>query len=174
MSTRVYNNHTVSATQPPGGKVGDEWYDPVHNYLYKLFSVDGVAPQWVRIPSTNVTGGGDGTSGATAINLATSPTITDNKLSIDLSTYTVFEINLLQNITQITVSNVPAAGIMASFMIIFNGDGTARTVVWPSSFRWPNGLAPSLTSTLNKKDAFVFFSTDGGNNWEAFISGQNL
>lgn len=174
MSTRLYNNHTVSATQPPGGKVGDEWYDPINNYLYKLFSVDGVEPQWVRIPATNVTGSGSGAEGATAINLSTSPIITNGVLTLDLTTYTVFEVNLLQNISSISVTNIPAAGIMASFMIIFTGDGTARSIVWPSSFKWPNNVAPSVTSTLNKKDAYVFFSTTGGNEWAAFISGQNL
>lgn len=174
MSNKVFNTHTVSSTQPPNGKVGDEWFDPDDNSLYKLFAINGTTVQWTKIPSTNVTGTGSSATGATAINLATSPIINNNTLALDLTTYTVFEVNLLQNITSISISNVPAAGIMASFMIIFTADGTARSVTWPASFKWPNGVAPSLTSTLNKKDAFVFFSTTGGNEWEAFISGQNL
>ena len=174
MSTRDYNKHIVSTTQPPDGKPGDEWYNPTTNYLYKLFINNGTTVSWTQIPSTNVTGSGSGTTGATAINLSTSPSISGGVLSLSLVTYTVFEVTLVSNITSITLSGVPAAGIMASFMIIFTGDGTARSVTWPVGFKWPNGTAPSLTSTLNKKDAFTFFSTDGGSTWEAFIAGQNL
>jgi hypothetical protein len=174
MSTKSFNKHTVSTTQPPTGNVGDEWYNPTTNALYKLFAISGTTVTWTQIPSTNVTGSGSSGTGATAINLTTSPIITNGVLSLDLTTYTVFEVQLLSSITSVSISNVPAAGIMASFMIIFQADGTARTVVWPASFKWPSGVAPSITSTLNKKDAFVFFSTDGGTSWEAFISGQNL
>ena len=174
MSTREYNKHIVSTTQPPTGNPGDEWYNPTTNYLYKLFVNSGTTVSWTQIPSTNVTGSGGSGTGATAINLSTSPTINGGILALDLTTYTVFETTLTQNITSVTISNVPGAGIMASFMIIFTGDGTARSVTWPVGFKWPNGTAPSITSTLNKKDAFTFFSTDGGSTWEAFISGQNL
>ena len=56
MSTRDYNKHTVSTTQPPTGKPGDEWYNPTTNSLYKLFINSGTTPTWQQIPSTNVTG----------------------------------------------------------------------------------------------------------------------
>ena len=175
MSTRDYNKHYVSTTQPPDGKPGDEWYNPTTNYLYKLFINSGTTVSWTQIPSTNVTGsGGSGGSGATAINLSTSPNIVNGLLALDLTTYTVFEFQLTQNITSITLANVPAAGILGSFMIIITGDGTPRSVTWPVGFKWPSGTAPSITSTLNKKDIYVFFSSDGGSTWQAFISGQNL
>jgi len=173
MSTRDYNKHIVSTTQPPTGNPGDEWYNPTTNYLYKLFVNSGTTVSWTQIPSTNVTGSGSGTTGATAINLSTSPTINGGLLALDLATYTVFEFSLTQNITSITISNTPAAGIVASMMIIITGDGTARSVTWPVNFKWPSGTAPTITSTLNKKDTFVFFSSDGGSSWQAFISGQN-
>lgn len=174
MSTRDYNKHIVSTTQPPTGNPGDEWYNPTTNYLYKLFVNSGTTVSWTQIPSTNVTGSGSSGTGATAINLSTSPAIVDGVLALSLATYTVFEFTLTQNITSIVISNTPAAGIMASFMIVTTGDGTARTVTWPANFKWPSGTAPSITSTLNKKDAYVFFSSDGGSSWQAFISGQNL
>ena len=53
------------------------------------------------------------------------------------------------------------------------GHGSAFTVVWPASFRCPNGTAPTLTSTLNKVDTIVAYTRDGGTNWFAYISGQN-
>jgi len=46
MSTRIYTTHTVSATQPPSGKLGDEWYNPVTGKLYKYIAVNGTKVQW--------------------------------------------------------------------------------------------------------------------------------
>jgi hypothetical protein len=174
MSTRDYQKHTVSPKQPPAGNLGDEWYDPVNNYLYKLFFSEGKIPVWTRIPSST-TGISSGSVSSSAVNnYSTSLTIVDGTLTISLSYYSIFEINLSNNINSIAVSGAPAAGIMGSFMIIFTGDGTPRTVIWPNTFKWPNGVAPAITNTANKKDAFVFFTTNGGNEWEAVISGQNF
>lgn len=175
MSTRDYQKHTVSPKQPPAGNLGDEWYDPVNNYLYKLFFIQGNKPVWTRIPSSTTGISSTGTGSSSSVNnYSTSLTIVSGILTISLSYYSVFEINLINNISSIVLSGIPAAGIMSSFMIIFTGDGTARTVVWPSNFKWPNGTAPTITNTFGKKDAFTFFTTNGGNEWEAFISGQNL
>ena len=36
--------HIVSTTQPPGLALGDEWYNPTTNRLYKLIAVSGTTP----------------------------------------------------------------------------------------------------------------------------------
>jgi len=36
--------HIVSTTQPPGLALGDEWYNPATNKLYKLIAVNGTNP----------------------------------------------------------------------------------------------------------------------------------
>lgn len=41
MSSRDYTKHLVSSTPPTNTKVGDEYYDPVTNKLYKKLAVDG-------------------------------------------------------------------------------------------------------------------------------------
>ena len=100
--------------------------------------------------------------------------ISSGSLTIDLNTASVFTVGLTENITTITLSNVQGAGRSSSFVIVMQADGTARTVVWPASFKWPGDTAPTITSTSGKKDVFVFFTVDGGTSWQAFISGQNL
>jgi hypothetical protein len=57
---------------------------------------------------------------------------------------------------------------------MLNNQGTAYSVVWPTSFRWPSGTAPTLTGTLNKKDIITVYTDDSGINWYAFVSGYNL
>lgn len=95
-------------------------------------------------------------------------------LTIDLNAATVFNVSLDANITTLTLQNVQSSGRSSSFVLVFTADGTTRSVTWPASFIWPNGTAPTITSTSGKKDVFVFFTTDGGTTWQAFISGQNI
>lgn len=109
-----------------------------------------------------------------ASSLRAAPTISSGTLTLDLNTATVFDVSLNANITTLTLSNVQSTGRSSSFVLIFTADGTARSVTWPGSFKWPGSVAPTITSTSGKKDVFVFFTVDGGTSWQAFISGQNF
>jgi hypothetical protein len=103
------------------------------------------------------------------------PSISAGTLTLDLNTAQVFDVSLNANITTLTINNVPAtASKVVSFTLVLTADGTARTVAWPAAFRFPANTAPTITSTLNKRDIFVFFTTDNGTSWNAFTSGQNL
>lgn len=105
---------------------------------------------------------------------STSATIVAGTLSLNLNSAAVFNVTLDSNITTLTLTNVQSSGKSSSFVIVFTADGTAKSVTWPVSFKWPSGTAPTITSTNNKKDVYVFFTTDGGTTWQAFISGQNI
>lgn len=101
--------------------------------------------------------------------------ISASTLTINLSSSSIFNVNLNSAVTTLTLSSYPSgAGQSTSFILMFTADGTARAVTWPASFRWPSGTAPTLTSTNNKRDVFAFFTIDGGTNWQAFTAGQNL
>jgi hypothetical protein len=103
------------------------------------------------------------------------PTISGGTLTLDLAAAQVFEVSLNANITTLTINNIPAtASKVVSFTLVLTADGTARSVVWPAAFRWPANTAPTITSTLNRRDVFVFFTADSGTSWNAFVSGQNL
>lgn len=53
MSTRNYNRHTVSNIAPPvTAQVGDEWFDPSTNKLYKLVVINGTTVQWTEVINT--------------------------------------------------------------------------------------------------------------------------
>lgn len=103
-----------------------------------------------------------------------SPTISTNTLTIDLNTGSVFSVSLDSNITTLTMTNIQATRVSSVVLMLSNPDGVARAVTWPASFRWAQGTAPTLTPTVNKVDVFVFYTTNGGTTWSAFIAGQNF
>ena len=55
MTTRTSIVHTVSTTQPVSGGIGDEWYNPTINKLYKNISYNATSPQWIELFSTTPT-----------------------------------------------------------------------------------------------------------------------
>ena len=57
-------------------------------------------------------------------------------------------------------------------MLFLKQDATGgRTATWPATVKWPSSAAPTITSTANKMDKFVF--TSDGTNWLGSIAGQN-
>lgn len=103
----------------------------------------------------------------------TAPTISSGTLTLDCSAGNVFNVALNANITTLSFTNVPSSGTAFALTLLLTADGTARTVTWGASVKWPGGTAPTLTSTNGKVDAFVLFTHDGGTNWLAFTGGQN-
>ena len=98
-------------------------------------------------------------------------------LTLDLSSGQVFIVSLQGNVTSITINNIPDNALTSNsvgFTIIFTADGTARTITWPASVKWPGGTAPTMTSTNNKKDIISFLSDDAGTTWYGFVGGQNF
>ncbi len=62
-----------------------------------------------------------------------------------------------------TFSNPPAAGSAYAFALELTHNG--GTVSWPSAVRWPDNLAPTLTT--GRTHLFVFSTRDGGARWRA-------
>lgn len=100
--------------------------------------------------------------------------ISSNTLTLNLSSGNLFTCSLNSNITTLTISNPPSGSNTAiGFSLIFTADGTARSVTWPASIKWPGGTAPTLTSTNNKRDFLSFLSTNNGTDYLGFVGGQN-
>jgi hypothetical protein len=91
-------------------------------------------------------------------------------LTVDCSTANVFEFTPSQNITTLTITNIPTSG--DAYAMIFKVTGSAYTITWPAAVKWAAGTAPTL-STANT-DVFVLLTVDAGTTWYAFVSGQDL
>jgi hypothetical protein len=108
----------------------------------------------------------------------TAPTITNYTETVNAITAgTSATINLDSGtVVTFTISGgnatitMPTAVAGKSFVLILTQDSTARTVTW-STVVWPAATAPTITSTVNKKDIYSFFSD--GTNWYGTTIGQN-
>jgi hypothetical protein len=98
-----------------------------------------------------------------------------NATAIDCRTGTVFE-HTLSEATTFTFTNPAASGSVSAFTLKIKQDsgGNNYTVTWPGTIDWVDATAPTLTSTANAVDIFVFFSTDGGTIWYGFVAGQAM
>lgn len=138
------------------------------------------SPNLSYIPVNNALGltGNLTVNGTTFANniseVSTNTTIVNNTVVLNLAAASIFNITLNSVIATLQLTNVQASGFSTSFVVVFTGFGASYPVVWPSNFKWPSGTAPTITSTSNKKDVYLFFTVDGGISWQAFIAGQNL
>ena len=102
----------------------------------------------------------------------TEETVTANTgtaYTIDLANGSVQYLTLTGNVTY--TFPTPVAG--RSFILIQRQDATGgRTVTWPSTVDWPGAVAPTLTSTAQRVDKFVFTAIDGSN-WLGSVAGLN-
>jgi hypothetical protein len=56
--------------------------------------------------------------------------------------------------------NAPSNLRVGTFILHVYQDGTgSRTLTWASQYKWPAGIAPTLTATANRHDIFSFIST---------------
>lgn len=86
--------------------------------------------------------------------------------AIDLALGTHFT-KTISGATTFTVSNVPASGLVSSFVLDLTNGGSA-TVVWWSGVKWVGGVAPALT--VSGRDALGFFTHDGGTTWTGVVA----
>lgn len=95
----------------------------------------------------------------------TTATVSSGSYSVDLSTRNTFILTIASNVT-LTFANPPSGSNVTSFTIITVNDGTAgRALSFPASVTWAGGQTPSRTTTANKRDAYTFFTYDGGTSY---------
>lgn len=142
-----------------------------HNDLANLQG--GAADEYFHLTSAEYTGTGTGT-----VVKALAPTITGLKETkvamaanaIDLTLANYFT-KTISGATTLTVSNVPATGIAASFILDLTNGGSA-VITWFSGVKWAGGTAPTLTTA--GRDSIGFFTHDGGTTWSGLVLGKDI
>lgn len=81
--------------------------------------------------------------------------------NIDLAAGSLFK-KTISGATTLTVSNVPAAGNVAAFILDLTNAGSA-TITWWSGMKWAGGTAPTFTAA--GRDMVGFITYDGGTTW---------
>jgi len=93
-------------------------------------------------------------------------------VTVDFSTASTHYLTLTGNVTALTLSNTVSAKV-CSLTLYLVQDGTgSRLVTWPASVKWPNGIAPTLSTTANAIDIVVLETLDGGTTWFANVAGK--
>jgi hypothetical protein len=89
-------------------------------------------------------------------------------VSIDCSLGNAFLLSAPTGNVTLSISNAPASGLSQTIAIKFVQHGTtARTVTWPSSFKWPGGTAFVVSTATGAVDFIVATTMDGGTTWQA-------
>lgn len=79
-------------------------------------------------------------------------------------------------IAQVTIAGnrtiaAPTTMLAGSALLIVNQDATgSRTLTWNAVFKWPGGVAPTLSTAANAKDVFSFV-LDGTNLYGSYMNG---
>ena len=82
--------------------------------------------------------------------------------TIDLALGTVIKLDQAVNITSLVFTNAPTTGAyVISIRRVKDATGTARTITWPAAWKWPGGVAPTLTQTSGAIDEISVKVDDG-------------
>jgi hypothetical protein len=100
-------------------------------------------------------------------NIVSALTPASGVVTVDCSLGDYFTLAPTADVTSWTFTNVPPA---CTLMIGFTQDSTARTVAWPSSFRWAGGSAGAVSTGSGAKDLLAITTLDGGATWRATLA----
>ena len=97
-------------------------------------------------------------------------------VNLDLSANNVFEHASTSGDTTFAFTNPPSTSLDTfSFTVIHRQDATGgRSVTWPGTVKWPGGVTPSITSTAQAYDVFVFITHDLGSTYYGFLVGNDI
>ncbi|HIJ85381.1 MAG: hypothetical protein HW380_656 [Magnetococcales bacterium] len=103
--------------------------------------------------------GDTGTAG-TGIETVVPITSSAGAVVLSLASGTAFTTSLIENITSITVSNVPGAAITATWHVTQHASA-AKSIILPTGFVWATGTSPDFAS-LGAKYILTFKTIDSG------------
>lgn len=90
--------------------------------------------------------------------------------NIDLALGNYFT-RTISGATALTVSNIPASGVAASFILDLTNGGSGA-ITWWANVKWAGGTAPTLTAS--GRDVLGFFTHNGGTTWTGLVLGKDV
>jgi cell wall-associated NlpC family hydrolase len=91
-------------------------------------------------------------------------------LNLDCNAATIFTKTIV-GISTLTVSNVPASGTSASFVLELTNGG-AFPITWWAGVKWASGASPVLTAA--GVDLLGFYTINGGTTWRGLVLARDV
>ena len=92
-------------------------------------------------------------------------------LTIDCSAAAYFTTTLFENVTSVVLTNLPLGATGKTIMVKITQDSdTAKTVAFPSSFKWAGASTGVVSTTLSAVDVLAITSFDNGTTWNATLA----
>lgn len=152
-------------TTGPTSTAGLTTFSPVGS-----IAAENVQAAIEELDSEKVAATGGSASGLTITGLRETRTAIGAS-DIDLSAGNYFTRSFTAGAVSLTISNVPASGTTASFILETTNAGLA-TITWPTNTRWAGGTAPTLTTS--GKDILGAYTHDAGANWNFLVLGKDV
>lgn len=133
MSSRSFNKHLVSTTEPVNVQVGDEWFEPLTNKLYKRVAVSGNAVQWAEVINTTTAN----TVSIGSLRISNTATFSGSTTAPALATNNIAETVAVSTAGAFSVINY---NVSSQTVLYYTGNATANFIV---------NLRASDTTTMN-------------------------
>lgn len=104
------------------------------------------------------------------VNPVTAVTPSAGVATFDCSLGDYFTLAPTANVTGLAFSNLPESPNGASLLIRITQDSTARTIAWPSSFKWAGGVPPAVSTAAGAVDMLAITTFDQGTTWLATLA----
>lgn len=103
---------------------------------------------------------------------ALSISISTNTVTLDTRLASVF-VFTRNDIVSTTNVILPSGARAVSLTLVMTTNGN-YSFTWPSNTKWPNGQAPSLSTTAGLVDVVTLSTTNGGTTWYGFVGGSGF
>jgi hypothetical protein len=152
MSTRNNSLHQVSTTEPVGLQVGDTWFNPATNQLYRLLPVNGNSVRWTEEPTS-----------ANAYGAVTASTGTWTALQSFLGTSTSLGLALTNAAEKVNFIGTGATGtidynITSQSILYYVGNAGSN---WALNFRGSATASLNSIMAIGQSVTAVFLANQG-------------
>ena len=103
--------------------------------------------------------------------LSTSGSFSAGTLTLDYSLGNVFKFTRDAAISAITLTNLPASGVLASVTLRMKANGTTYAVTYPNGTIKRNGANPTLTNTNGQENHITLTTDDAGTTFTLYDGG---
>lgn len=126
MSNRQYPIHQVNALQPNNAILGDEWFNPITNKLFKFLAVSG-NPQWTEIQALSTSSDATQLAVGNTTQRPTNPNLGMTRFNTDFNSLEVFLNGSWMLIT--STDSATINGYKVNYLIVGGGGGGGAGIV---------------------------------------------